>query len=464
MNRFIRTFSFLPILLLSACGARIKNLTEILGAQSEVAAPAALSLTWSLANDTSSIELTATPNRAATIYYAVYNTDPGVQTAAQVKAAALACANPCQDGGSFSAVPGGTQNSISGLAERERYTVYAVAEEDGELDTDANVKKYAGVLPRRNSMQGFATAQASGIGVGAIVRYYAYLPPGYYDNPTANYPVLMYIHGGGEVVNSAGNADALFVKMDQTPFSASIASGEDYPAIVVQPQCNSALWSCTNTNSTNYLAEVIDEVNATYRTNVKKFAVIGMSWGGSGALQLAYDYPEKISAVMPIAGGMYFRAATSVALCPKFATTEKVAIWAVNNTFDPWYNSAAITGGGGAYPGDIVSTITGNCVGQPDARFTEMSDNTTFPMNYHAHNILEVVLASAYFDYGNCTGGNAFKSWNGVTCAADSSPPAFRVTRLPQITTALQAASLALTGSTATFATVVDWLLYFEKP
>jgi pimeloyl-ACP methyl ester carboxylesterase len=287
---------------------------------------------------------------------------------------------------------------------------------------------------------------------------------GYYDHPTTNYPAMMYVHGGGETVTDASNAESNFSKMNQTPFSALIAAGQNYPGLVVQPQCNNGVFDCVNVGSTDYLAEVVDQVNATYRTNAKKFSVIGMSWGGAGALDFAYDYPAKISAVAGVAGGIFYRSVAAGTLCAKYAT-NKLALWGVNNTYDPWYSKAQVNSGGGAYVGDVVNTIAANCTGYPDARFTEYSDNTTFPVNFHAHEYFEFTLGnSPFYDYANCTGGNGFKSWNGTTCVADTNPTTFRVPMHPVMTAALAAASTALTGSATTFSSITDWLFYFEKP
>jgi hypothetical protein len=191
-----------------------------------------------------------------------------------------------------------------------------------------------------------------------------------------------------------------------------------------------------------------------------------MSFGGSGVIQLAYDYPAKVSAVVPVAGGLFLtgsRPAAAVNLCPKFAT-EPVALWAFNNLQDPWYAPAGVAGNGGTYPGNVVSTINTNCTGDPDTRFTEFNDNTTFPLQFLEHHISELILAAPYHDYGNCSGGLGFKFWNGTSCVVDSVPPVNRLTRHPLVTSDLQAASLALTGSTSTFTSIVDWMTFFSKP
>lgn len=454
----------LASLSLAGCSSQLRSLTSLqrLADESATATPTAPTATWTLANGTDSIDLEATPNRDTTIYYAVYSSDQGTLDASQVKAASLSCTGACQAAGSYAATSAGATHSVSALADKSLYSVYSVAEDADGLQSA--VQHYTGVLPRRNSMQIYSTALASEIGAGATIRYSVYVPPGYYDHPTDSYPVVMYVHGGGERSNNAANPESDFSMMAQTPFAGMIAAGDDFQAIVVQPQCNEALWDCVNTQSSNYLAEVVDQVNATYRTNPKKYGVIGVSWGGSGVLNLSYDYPAKISAVAAVAGGLYYRAVDSATLCGKYAT-NKVAFWAINNVQDPWYSPAAISGGGGTPPGDIVTTITSNCTGYPDARYTEYNDNTTFPVNFHAHEILEFTLGnSPFWDYANCTSGNGWKSWNGTTCVSDTTPPAYRVAMHPVMTTALQTASTALTGSSASFTSIVDWITHFEKP
>lgn len=450
---------------LSACSTQLRSLSDLVSRSADTTvAVAPTTVTWSLANGSDSIDLTATPSRDATIHYAIFYGDAGVLTASDVKNAASNCSGACKASGSVAAVTSGTPIQASGLPDKNLFSVYGIWEDADGLGPDSDVKKYVAVLPRRNSMQVYSTALGSKIGAGATIRYSVYLPPGYYDHPTDNYPVVMYVHGGGERTNNAANPETDFSAMAQTPFAGMIAAGDDFPAIVVQPQCNQALWECVNTQSSDYLAEVVDQVNATYRTNPKKYGIIGMSWGGSGVLNLSYDYPTKISAVAAVAGGLYFRAVDPTTLCGIYAT-NKVAFWAMNNVQDPWYSPASISGGGGTPPGDMVTTITSNCTGYPDARYTEYNDNTTFPVNAHAHEILEFTIGnSPFWDYGYCTGGNGWKSWNGTTCVSDTTPPAYRIPLHPVMTAALQTASTALTGSSASFTSIVDWLVHFEKP
>lgn len=420
---------------------------------------APISMTWSLVNGTNSINLTATPNHNLTVYYAVHNSNPGALTPAAIKALSGSCSGACVSAGSFAAVTTGSTQTISGLADKALYFVSAVPEDGVGLDT--TTRTYSGVLPRRNSMQVYTSAINA-----AVIRYSVYVPTTYYNNPSSTFPVIMYVPGNGETFTDATNNESNFSIMSQTPITAMIAMGDNFNAIVVQPQCNRSLWTCDNIQSTNYLAEVIDQVNATYRTNPKRVSAYGMSFGGSGVLQLAYDYPAKVSAVVPVAGGLFFtggRPATSGALCPRFAT-QLVALWAFNNLQDPWYSPGAVTGGGGTYPGTVVSTINANCTGQPDARFTQFNDNTTFPLQFLGHHISELILAGPYHDYGNCSGGFGFKYWNGSNCLLDSSPPTNRLARHPLVTSDLQTASTALTGSSATFTSIFDWMTHFSKP
>jgi poly(3-hydroxybutyrate) depolymerase len=436
-----------------------------------------ISMTWSLVNGTNSINLTATPNHNLTVYYAVHNTNPGALTSAAVKALSGSCSGSCVAASSFAAVTTGSTQSISALADKALYYVSAVAED--AVGLQATPQTYSGVLPRRNSMQIYNTALTSEQGVGVTIRYYIYVPTAYYNNPTTNYPVVMYLHGFGDQSNNIANPEGDFASMNQTVISGKIAMGDNFNAIVIQPQCNEGLWDCQNykstTMSTPYLAEVVDRVNATYRTNTKRFSVTGMSFGASGALHLAYDYPAKISAIAPIAGGLFTtgtRPAASGNLCPKFAT-EPVAVWAFNNTLDGLFNSAGVTGGAtgsgsGTYPGTIISTVNGNCTGHPDARITEFTENSTFPTSFNTHHISEMVVNGPYFDYfdacGNSGGTWLWKYWTGATCTNDTVPPSNKVPLHPLVTTDLQAASTALTGSSSTFTTVFDWMTFFSKP
>ncbi|HRB23656.1 MAG TPA: hypothetical protein PLZ18_07785, partial [Ferruginibacter sp.] len=72
--------------------------------------------------------------------------------------------------------------------------------------------------------------------------YYEYLPQGYYNNANEKFPLLIYIHGMGELGN--GSSDLNKVLISGTPFQINNGqfpasfnvNGQSFKFIVIAPQ------------------------------------------------------------------------------------------------------------------------------------------------------------------------------------------------------------------------------------
>lgn len=117
-----------------------------------------------------------------------------------------------------------------------------------------------------------------------------YLPEDYNKNKD-KYPLLLFLHGSGE------RGDWLeLVKKNGPPMM--IEFGRDFPMIVVTPQCpeEQEEWSV------EVLDMLLNEMVRRYRVNEECIFVTGLSMGGTTAWQLAYAYPERFAAIVPICG------------------------------------------------------------------------------------------------------------------------------------------------------------------
>jgi predicted peptidase len=407
---------------------------------------AALSATYALSNGATSVVLTSRLNRTGTIYYAIYNADQGARTAAQVKAAAQsAVAGALVAIGTVTVSAANTDftATVAALADKVLYTVYAVAEDTYGLDTDANVKKYAKVLPKRVSLQTYATAlNGTGAALGATIRYNIYYPNGYYDNPSGTYPLLVYLGGAGELPNSAGNAETLFTtghyRIDKTPYISNINGGIDYPFIVITGQCNRALFTCTNYADTDWTHELITTVETAYRVNSKRIYLVGMSNGGGGVWNYVFAHPEKIAAAVPIAAPTAtYTGGAGGTLC--LASQSVPAIWHFHNS-----NDAA------ALPAWSATAVTAwnACAGRlRDAKRTLMPGNV-YPATLSGHNTVEYVVGARYVEY--------------VPSPAVLDPDTLGPLPLePTVVSDLAAESIVL-GTSVT--TIEEWLLQFSRP
>ena len=116
-----------------------------------------------------------------------------------------------------------------------------------------------------------------------------YLPEGY-DTINRKWPLLLFLHGAGE------NGDILeMVKKNGPP--KMIEFGRSFPYIVVSPQCpQDEKWSV------EVLDMLLDEMENRYRVDKKCIFVTGLSSGGTGTWDLAFAYPKRFAAIVPICG------------------------------------------------------------------------------------------------------------------------------------------------------------------
>jgi enterochelin esterase family protein len=138
--------------------------------------------------------------------------------------------------------------------------------------------------------------------VGAVRRFYSYLPPGY-EGGKRKYPVLYLLHGSEDDESSwisVGHANLI---MDNL-----LAERKAKPAIIVMPfghvpmncgkdDCGTNHTSNTKLFEEDLLKEVIPRVEATYRVykNAKHRAIAGLSMGGGQSLNIGLSHPEIFS-------------------------------------------------------------------------------------------------------------------------------------------------------------------------
>jgi enterochelin esterase-like enzyme len=128
------------------------------------------------------------------------------------------------------------------------------------------------------------------------MSYYVYLPPGY-ANEGRRYPVLYMLHGAGGSKDE-WPAYGLVADVDR-----SIVSKDINPMIVVLPQGDLGYWVNWVDGSNRWgdyvTHDLRRQVDATYRTlpDAPHRAIGGLSMGGAGALQLAFNHPDIFSVV-----------------------------------------------------------------------------------------------------------------------------------------------------------------------
>jgi len=151
-------------------------------------------------------------------------------------------------------------------------------------------------------------------GQAKMYDYLTYLPPGYDKDPAKKWPLILFLHGSGE-----RGSDVKKVAKNGLP--KLIAKGEQFPAIIISPQCPAGDWW----NSPE-LSDLLDQICAKFRVDKDRISVTGLSMGGFGTWLLALDHPDRFSAIAPVCGGGDPADAARLA---------KLPVWAFHGGQDP---------------------------------------------------------------------------------------------------------------------------------
>lgn len=134
----------------------------------------------------------------------------------------------------------------------------------------------------------------------AIHGFYSGLPA-HYNDDTINYPLLIWLHGAGQVGNGASDLPMLLYGgipnlLNKKTFPASFTvKGINYSFIVLSPQFR---WGPTSEGIISF----IDYAKKNYRIDNARIYLTGLSMGSIAATEIAAAYPSVFAAIVPIAG------------------------------------------------------------------------------------------------------------------------------------------------------------------
>ena len=175
------------------------------------------------------------------------------------------------------------------------------------------------------------TARTNVAMTGLSNGYYEYLPQGY-DTGSETYPLIIFVHGLGELGN--GNTQLINVLRNGTPKQISqgifpvsfTVGGQTFKFIVLCPQFID--WP-GNAEVNN----IIDYAVSHYRVDINRVYLTGLSMGGGVVWEYAGGWPyyaSRIAAIVPICGASW----------PDQGRAEVMAaanlpVWATHNDGDP---------------------------------------------------------------------------------------------------------------------------------
>lgn len=153
--------------------------------------------------------------------------------------------------------------------------------------------------------------------------------PARYDSTSKRYPLLVFLHGAGEMGN--GTTDLPKVLKNAVPsliskkkFPPSFTSGDKhFSFIVLSPQVK-------NWTTPEDVRAMIQYAIAKLRVDTTRIYVTGLSLGGNTTWSFAAKYGDMVTAVVPICASN-----TATATNTKAIASRNIPVWAFHNEDDP---------------------------------------------------------------------------------------------------------------------------------
>lgn len=123
------------------------------------------------------------------------------------------------------------------------------------------------------------------------LRYYLYFPSDYEARKTHQFPLLLFLHGGGE---AGGRLEDLQISGPPK----MIVDGKEFPFLILAPQHphKRKFWN------TDVVMQLLDTVVANNRVDPQRIYLTGLSRGGSAAWEMAVQYPGVFAAMAVVCG------------------------------------------------------------------------------------------------------------------------------------------------------------------
>jgi predicted peptidase len=122
------------------------------------------------------------------------------------------------------------------------------------------------------------------------INYLLYFPENYKKDTTVKWPLIVFLHGGGERGTNLN-------KVKATGPLRYIATGKKLPFVILSPQIRpEQYWD------PEVVIGLLNEIIKTYRIDTERIYLTGLSIGGLGTWETSIKYPEKFAAIAPVSG------------------------------------------------------------------------------------------------------------------------------------------------------------------
>lgn len=148
------------------------------------------------------------------------------------------------------------------------------------------------------------------------LSYYLYYPPGYAEEPGREFPLLLFLHGGGE---SGGSLEML---QENGP-PKLLVQGKEFPFLILAPQ-NPYKKQWWNVHA---VMELLEKVVAENRVDRNRLYLTGLSRGGNACWEIAVQYPNSFAAMAVVCG--------MTPLPYTHWMNKQMPIWVFHGTEDP---------------------------------------------------------------------------------------------------------------------------------
>ena len=171
-----------------------------------------------------------------------------------------------------------------------------------------------------------------------------FVPPDYSES--REWPLIVYLHGGGGKGDNAGNAVSEWMDRQQI-VGAIRANPERFRALVVIPRCpEDRIWAPIPPDplqspwrlerhgrepvpdAANHVTAAIDAVIAAYAVDQDRITLTGHSMGGEGSTRYAALHANRIAAVAPSAG-------SAVVVLEDAPVLAQIGVWIFQGETDP---------------------------------------------------------------------------------------------------------------------------------